>query len=278
MRVPRVYVPGRQPPRGILDLPPEESLHVARVLRRSAGDRVMLVAEGGGLHEAEIVRVDAERREPVVTVRVTGEAPAAPAILGSWTLAVAVVKADAFELSIRMACELGVGRLAPLITARTVVRPGTAGGKVARWARVAREASKQCGRGSPLEIPEPRGISEFLATWRKEVPPAARGAEEVRWGWVLEPGAPFSPELAAWACQEGIPPAVFLVGPEGGLTPEESRQARTAGLQPLGFPTPVLRTPTAVALVAAVGVALQLPLGTMPGGPRNVVDVGGLSG
>ena len=62
-----------------------------------------------------------------------------------------------------------------------------------------------------------------------------------------------------------VPRATFLVGPEGGFTPEEVTWAVTGGFRRLRLPLPVLRTPTALALLGALGALLAEP-GTSPFG------------
>lgn len=252
MRIPRVYLQANLEPGTVVTLPLEEAHHLARVLRRRSGDAVLLISLSG-IFEGEIDNAsDASREsgELCVRVRVGGQTrDEVPSVL-PWTLAVGVVKGESFDLVLRMASELGVGRVAPLWTARAVVRPGRGSGSVVkkseRWARVAREAAKQCGRAEPLVVAPPYELADFL----KEC-----GDQDGR--WITVPGVS---SLPGWMDgffdrEKGeVAPATFLVGPEGGFTPAEVERALAAGFQPLGFPTPVLRTPTAVALIGALGV------------------------
>jgi 16S rRNA (uracil1498-N3)-methyltransferase len=73
--------------------------------------------------------------------------------------------------------------------------------------------------------------------------------------WLAQPGAELPP-LSDLAGEGALGPALFLVGPEGGFSPAEVERALGAGACSIGFPTPVLRTPTAVVLIAALGVVL----------------------
>jgi 16S rRNA (uracil1498-N3)-methyltransferase len=163
-----------------------------------------------------------------------------------------VVKGESFDLALRMASELGVGRVVPLWTARAVVRPARSANKNERWARVAREAAKQCGRAEPLVVAPPCELADFLKACGDEDAPAAR--------WIAVPAARRRSDwLDSFVDSDtgDLVPATFLVGPEGGFTPAEVERAIDAGFQPLGFPTPVLRTPTAVALIGALGVVVS---------------------
>jgi 16S rRNA (uracil1498-N3)-methyltransferase len=147
-----------------------------------------------------------------------------------------------------MGSELGLDALLPVLTRRTVAR--TAGPeKRRRWERIAAEASKQCGRAQSLEVAEPVTLARLLEGF------AGGGGAT---GWVAIPGAVLPPrqDLEASAGRRSL----FLVGPEGGLDPEEIALARAAGLREIGFPCPVLRTPTAVALLGALGMLLAAPV------------------
>ena len=74
--------------------------------------------------------------------------------------------------------------------------------------------------------------------------------------WIAVPGAAL-PELPALG--QGEDEVFFAVGPEGGFTGEEVEAAARSGWTACGFPTPVLRTPTAVALIAALGLLWGAP-------------------
>lgn len=255
MRIPRVHVPFLDPSLERVRLSPEESHHLVRVLRRSTGDRVDLLAGGGGLFPAEIDTIQREAGALVATVRVLGPGSPTGGGLLPWTVGAALVKGDAFEQALQMACELGIRRFWPLLTTRTVVQLRDGPRKLQRWRRRAVEAAKQCGRAEPIEVLPPGTFEEVLRSWRETCRSDPEGA--LPRGWILCPGAPPSDDGPAGV----LSPALFLVGPEGGFTPQEARQAEEAGLRPLGLPTPVLRTPTAVALVGALGVLLGGPVG-----------------
>jgi 16S rRNA (uracil1498-N3)-methyltransferase len=225
------------------------------------GDPVTLVTERAGSFAAVIVAVDGGAPGLRATVRVLGAARAERSPLLSWSIAVAPVKGEPFEAAVRTVAELGLGRLVPVLTERTVVRAEPGSGRVERWRRIAREATKQCGREPPLEILEPIGLPRFLETWqgvetRREGETRAENAPKRPAGFVLIPGAPFPEGISGLQREEGgpLPPAVFLIGPEGGFTPQEAERAQESGFAPAGFPVPTLRTPTAVALVAALGL------------------------
>ena len=247
MRIPRVFHDGTASPGEVLELSPREASHLERVLRRGVGDPVRLVSGSEGLHDAEILEA-ADGLSPRVRVRVTRKAePDAPPLL-PWTLGLALVKAEAFELALRMASELGIHRVAPLVTDRSVVRPQEGfralEKKAERWKRIAEDAAKQCGRSGPLEVLGAAHLDAFL----KNCSCPKR--------WLAVPSGPVRLLEVVGEGQQ-LEESAFLVGPEGGFTPVEVARARAAGFEPIGLPTPVLRTPTAVALIAALGALAQ---------------------
>jgi 16S rRNA (uracil1498-N3)-methyltransferase len=255
VRIPRVYLPFPARPGDEVELPPAEARHLVGVLRRGPGDRVRCIAAEGVILEAVIFGVSADLRGDLrVVVEIRGEVREEPPHTVPWTVAAAVVKGQGFDLAVRLASELGLKRLIPIASERAVAPPAGGGGKAERWRRIALEAAKQCGRPVPLDVAPAESFSGLLAGGKSESRTNGR--------WIALPGAPL-PARHAFLSLERTPaaavevlPALFLVGPEGGFSPEEVEQALGAGFRPLGFPTPVLRTPTAVVLLAALGILL----------------------
>ncbi|MEM7233543.1 MAG: RsmE family RNA methyltransferase [Planctomycetota bacterium] len=231
-RTPRVQAPGAQTGQ-LVTLSPRESRHLLRVLRRRVGDAVVVLAGGHGFHGA----IESADGDSSVSVRV-GEADGSLRSSLPWRVAVAPVKGSEMDGAIRTASELGVEGIVPLITERGQI-PAAASGRTERWRRIATESAKQCGRATPLEVLEAQTIEAVLA--------GAEGQSR----WIAHPG--IEGREGGGLSSLRPDPALFLVGPEGGFSTSEVEQAIDLGAQPLAFPTPVLRTPTAVLLVAALG-------------------------
>ena len=214
-----------------------ETRHLARVLRLGPGDTV--VATDGAGHEYT-VRLDALR--PRATGVVVGVAEAAVESPVSITLVQGVPKADKLETIVRAATELGVTRVVPAVTARTVVRIGDrqAGARVARWQRVAREAAKQCGRAIVPDVAPARALEACLGE--------ARSVDLALCVWEAEA----RPLAVALAEAERPRRVAVLIGPEGGLERREVDAARAAGWQVVGLGTRILRTETAGPAVIAI--------------------------
>jgi 16S rRNA (uracil1498-N3)-methyltransferase len=217
----------------------EESHHIARVLRLAAGATIVAV-DGRG--EALTVRLDQVGSTVTgLVIAVSAHDTTSPL---SITLVQGLPKGDKFETVIRGVTELGAARIAPALTARTVVRldPARSATRVERWARVAREATKQCGRSHVPVVEPPRPLEAWLTE-----PAADDTLRLCRWE---EESAPLVRVLS----ERATPPraARIVIGPEGGLTAEEVGLARREGWRVVGFGPRLLRTETAGPAVLAV--------------------------
>ncbi|MBI2358333.1 MAG: 16S rRNA (uracil(1498)-N(3))-methyltransferase [Deltaproteobacteria bacterium] len=116
----------------------QELEHLRRVLRLRPGDRVTLFDDQGWEHEGVIASLTRDRGliEIVKSYQPERESPLAI------TLAQALGKGDKMDLVVEKATELGVGRVVPLVSSRTVARPG--GEKIqarrTRWHKIALSA------------------------------------------------------------------------------------------------------------------------------------------
>jgi len=211
--------------------------HLGRVLRVGVGDVVQAVDAQGELLSVRLTGIASRRAEGLVVERerLATESPL------RLTLAQAIPKGDKMESIIRMTTELGVTRVVPLLTARTIVRlePARWGARLARWRRVAREAAQQSGRAAVPEIAEPTQ----LGAWQ----PDARDDGLLVCFWEDERRG-LDARLPAGPC----PRATVVVGPEGGLTATEVDGLAGAGALVAGLGPRLLRTETAGAVAVAL--------------------------
>jgi 16S rRNA (uracil1498-N3)-methyltransferase len=150
-------------------------------------------------------------------------------------LAQALAKGDKLELVLQKATELGASRVLPFAAARSVVRldEERGQGKAERWRRIAQEAARQCGRADVPQVDAPLRFPELLEL---------ASADPERRGLLLDP-AEEAVRLSAAA--RGAGRLLLVIGPEGGLSPEEVSAARSAGLVSVSLGPLVLRTETA---------------------------------
>jgi 16S rRNA (uracil1498-N3)-methyltransferase len=220
---------------GRLTLTGEEAHHLIRVRRVVPGELVTVFDGRGAAFRAEVREVGRDRAELIVVGEPVADRPAACVL----TLATAVPKGDRFDWLVEKATELGVARLVPLITERSVVDPR--GGKLDRLRRRVIEASKQCGRNRLMELASPIDWPGYL---HAEAAPARLLAH------------PGGLPAGAWAPPAKGEQAALAVGPEGGFTPDEIEAARAAGWREFGLGPTVLRIETAGLAGSAVIFAL----------------------
>jgi 16S rRNA (uracil1498-N3)-methyltransferase len=225
---------------GMLSLSPDESRYLTRVLRFGPGDGFAVIDGQGSLWQAQLHDADhAQLLQSLAQPALQQPAPQ-PALV----LAVAVVKRD-FELVVRMAVELGVDRLIPLLCERTVVLGQL---KPERWRSIAAEAAEQCERLWLPCIDDPQPLQEVLAD------PAASTALRL-WATTRQPQLPQLADLLPDQALDPASAAVWLAcGPEGGWSAVEEQQAQVAGWQPLQLGPRILRSSTA-AVAAMAGLA-----------------------
>ncbi len=225
-----------------------EAHHLSHVLRLKAGDEVVLFDGTGEEATAQVVKVSSGQVMLAVKSRriATTELPF-PLILGT-----AVPKGDRFSWLVEKATELGVTRLIPLRTARSIVDPGS--GKLDKMRNTVIAASKQCGRSQLMVIDEPCDWGKFL---QKEL------SEHQGWVADLAGVSPLDREATAPEVSGGTG-LVLAVGPEGGLTTEEVAAAAGLGAKLVSLGPRILRTETAalaLATLAAAACSARLGLG-----------------
>lgn len=202
-----------------------EAHHAATVRRVRTGEEVTL-GEGTGSWVEAVVESAAPREVSVRVLSVRHEPRPSPRV----TLVQALAKGDRDELAVQAATELGVDRIIPWQAARSVSRWDAAKRDrgVARWQSIVREAAKQAHRAWVPRVEAPVSTVELLP-----LAPAAL---------VLEPTAqtPLSAVVPA-----DVDDIVLLVGPEGGIAPDELERLDDAGATLVRLGPTVLRTSTA---------------------------------
>jgi len=199
------------------------SHHLLQVCRHPRGEPVTLF-DGVGA-EAQCVLVDVQGPRAVLECQALSP-PCTPA--RQVTLLLALCKPAAWETSLRMATELGVDRVQPVICTRCSVRKL----RLERWHKVLVAACEQSGRRWLPQLLEPLSLNRAL---QEPSLPSRR--------LLLAPDAP---PLAATPGDLAL-----LVGPEGGLSDDERALADQAGFEATGLAHHVLRVDTAVAAALA---------------------------
>jgi 16S rRNA (uracil1498-N3)-methyltransferase len=222
--------------------------YLARVLRLRAGD-AFVAFDPATAREATAVTVWTDPDSITVRFGPLREGPSRPAHDLTWIQGLA--KADKCDAVVRDATELGAARVLVAFTRRSVVKLDAARAteRQARWARIASDAARQCGRSDTPRVDVPCPWSEAL-TRAVDADRASEGARFCLWEEATDPLAPPLFE----ALQRGVPIA-FACGAEGGLDVREVDEARSAGWLVVSLGPLVLRTETvAAAVLGAVRV------------------------
>ena len=219
-------------------LTPEDSRHALTVLRLKPGSTVEVIS--GGL--PWLARIVGEENRIVCVRKLTPLPSTEPKL--TVTLFQGIPKADKMDWIIQKATELGVSRIVPVEMERCVVRLSRTdeAKKLERWRKISREAGKQSGRCVLPEILPPMPVRQLIM---QDFLPALN---VVPW----EEADGFGP-LALVKAYPGAESLGILIGPEGGISPDEIGLLKTRDFIPITLGRRILRTETAgMAAVAAL--------------------------
>jgi 16S rRNA (uracil1498-N3)-methyltransferase len=227
---------------------PEAVVRHVHVLRLQTGDTITLFNGKGGAYDAELTAI--EKKYASAQLRgYNAEDLETPYRL---TLAQGVAGGDKMDWLIEKAVELGVNRVMPLTTARSVVRlqGERAVKRHEHWQALARAACEQCGRNRVPHIEAPTDLRHWLDLLAQTTSKSSE-TDAAPLKWMLSPrGARQFGSLPANAPPSGV---ILLIGPEGGLSETEEDEARASGFVAVGLGPRILRTETAgIAMLAAL--------------------------
>lgn len=230
------------PRRGQIELCGPEAEHLTRVLRVESGQRFEL-SDNDKLYLAEVESA----RKALVVFRIVEELPT-PAQQVRVDLLPALFKFDRFEWLVEKATELGVWSIQPWEATRSETGLAQAAGKrLARWQKIAQEASQQSRRAY---LPEIRGVSRSREAF--EIPGQLR--------LLLDEASGAPPVLEVVPAERRQEDQVaLLLGPEGGFTDIERKEALAAGWQACSLGSTILRAETAGLAALAVIQAAWAP-------------------
>ncbi len=214
-----------------------EGKHAASVRRMRVGEAIQLT-DGSGLRVRGVVSNVLPKSLEVAIESVNRESPGANRI----TLIQALAKGDRDELAIQAATELGAFSVIPWQAERSISRWDEAKSEKgqARWQVICDEAAKQSLRTHFPKVEYPIDTAGL-----------AQGVKKFDQVLVLDPTAQLG--IAALSAFEGS--IALVVGPEGGISPEELELLENAGARRVHLGESILRTSTAgVAAIAAIQV------------------------
>ena len=229
--MPRFYVPQPRIEEGMLSVEGNEVKHLRKVLRLKAGDEIIVFDGFGKEYEGTIV----EERPSSVLIKIQNIFSTATESPIDITVAQSLLKGEKMDYLIQKATELGVKRIAPFFSSRSVplLEKSKRLKRHHRWERIAVEASKQCGRGVIPKIEVLQDYSEML----QDIPP--NFLRLILWE---KEGTRVKEALAG--SEEKIR-IFFIVGPEGGLSQEEVELAKQKDFISVTLGKRILRSETA---------------------------------
>jgi 16S rRNA (uracil1498-N3)-methyltransferase len=226
-RLPRFHVPDELSPGGKIRLPDRVARHIA-VLRLRQDQEITLFNGRSGQYQAVLSNL--ERGQVSVRILqfqdIERESPL------NITLAQCLSAGDRMDMTLQKATELGVAAIVPLASKRSIVRLSAerAARRLEHWRNVVIAACEQCGRN---RIPEVRPVAELLP-WLSQPPTGMC--------MLLDPEAGLGVSSLPAIAPEAL---TLLIGPEGGLTPDERAFAGRGGFMPIRLGPRTLRTETA---------------------------------
>ena len=219
-----------------LTLAREEARHLQTVLRLRLNDEVELF-DGRG--QTALARVAAAGKHELQLERLAPPTCHAPPPC-QLALFACISKGKRMDWTVEKSVELGVSRIVPVISDRTIVRleEDDADGKTGRWMRVAIEAARQSSTPWLPTIDAPMPLAE--------AGPLVRACAPVFVAALVPEAQPVRQVLTGLRAQ-GTPPATagWFVGPEGDFTPAELQFLLACGAHPVSLGPRVLRTETA---------------------------------
>ena len=216
----------------------DDARHLAYSLRARRGDRLTAVDTAG--RSAVIELTDFDRN--AINARRVGEIQLV-AVDRKIILADCLPKQNRFDTIVEKATELGVDRIVPLISDRTIARPNNfrEKAKLERWSRIAKETAEQCARDTIPEI----SIIRTLDEWLKELTVIDEGNFFLLFCWEKEQSTTVREVLSAFKASGSNKKIVVLIGPEGGFSDREVREIKFSGGVSVTLGKRVLKTDTA---------------------------------
>lgn len=225
-----------------LELDSQSALHVAKVLRLATGDALVLFNGEGGEFHGKIENIG--KRSTTVLLQEWVETHCESPL--QIVLGQCISRGDRMDYAIQKSVELGVASIYPLNSQRSGVHIPAARQEKRRlhWQKIAISACEQCGRNIVPVIQPIVNLDRWITAMPTEK------------NFLLDPEAKLTTKQLGLSTEQIVAECIgLLIGPEGGLSPEEIDSATQAGFTALRLGPRVLRTETAaVATLAALQV------------------------
>lgn len=216
----------------------DDAHHLIRVMRADIGDKIIC---SNGVDREVLARIS-ELDKGRVTAEIVEELPMdAEAAVQVW-IAQSLPKGDKMELIIQKGTEIGAARFLPFLSERTIVQYDAKkeAKRSERWQKIAKEAAEQAHRNRVPQV-------DSVYSWKQLL----QRAKEADVAWICyekEDGQQLKPAIQEAQAEGKLGPGkqvLIAVGPEGGFTEQEIKQAEEAGFASVSLGARILRTETA---------------------------------
>ena len=256
-----------------VELPDSVVHHWCRVLRANIGDQGILFDGFGGEYKVELQAISKKNATATLLTHIDDDRTP-PTIT---QIGLVMSRGERMDYAIQKATELGVTAIQLLSShhGEVTLKPAQVEKKLAHWQQVAIAACEQCGLNRPPLILAPQSINEWLSNTNSDAKTTEAMATDVTktqmavssivsvlshdpYYQVLANAADLCMQMSVPAAgQPAMPSALpdvlkkqtpyikILIGPEGGLSSDECKQANNVGFIPWQIGTRVLRTETA---------------------------------
>ncbi len=238
MRVPRLFIDMPLTTGETINLPRDKAHHISNVLRMRIGDSIKLFNDSGDDYQSKIIEISKKSAQIGIgeSIQIRNESPLAI------DLCLAVARGQHMDFSLQKAVELGVKNIIPVISefSNVKIQDDRVHNKLAHWRNIIINATEQCGRSYLTQIQTPMAFVEWL---RMDA---------------TKPRLILHPESQQFMSNINLSDneLTLIIGPEGGFSDVEVKQAQESGCEPISLGPRILRTETAV--ICAVSNAQQL--------------------
>lgn len=222
---------GADSPDSRIEITGSDALHISKTLRMKVGEKLTVTDSSGTDYftviedvakESIILRIESKRKSDAESVKEV-------------FLFQALIKNEKMDTVIQKAVELGANHIYPVSAERSIVKLDSESGKkkLERWNKIAKEASKQCGRGiipTVHEVVSIKEASEIMSELDKSF-----------YCYEISNGRTVKDVLK----EEDFRSVGFYIGPEGGIAPSEAETFDAVGIPSVSLGKLILRTETA---------------------------------
>jgi 16S rRNA (uracil1498-N3)-methyltransferase len=234
----RIFVPPDDlEKKSLIRLSKDKSHYLLNVLRKKTGDPISVIDGKGKCYEAIISNINKKD----VFIDLIRETPLENESPLNLVLCQSILKGEKMDIVVQKATELGIKEIIPLYTERCLVKKTS---KTNRWKKISEESCEQCGRAFIPEIREPLKLDIFLKSFKKD---KINGL--IFWE---EGGISLIDALNRFQGQIFERPVYIIIGPEGGLTAQEVKEAEDYGFIKTTLGRRILRAETAAIVVIAL--------------------------